>query len=62
MKERNDPPMIQGKPAIWDDDTPLLDAFSQWLCPVCNANLWDLYPKVTTPPGGLARSDPVRGS
>jgi predicted RNA-binding Zn-ribbon protein involved in translation (DUF1610 family) len=33
------PPTIWGKPATWDEDDPLLDTFSHWLCPHCGAHL-----------------------
>ena len=32
-------PHIHDKPAIWDEEKPLLDCFSQWRCPTCKANL-----------------------
>lgn len=32
-------PYINGKPAIWDDNPPLLDCLSQWRCPECNSAL-----------------------
>lgn len=32
-------PFIHGEKAIWDEKKPLLDCFSQWLCPKCKANL-----------------------
>ena len=36
----NGVPIINGKPALWDDKPSLLpDAFSQWRCPECRANL-----------------------
>ena len=35
----NGKPYINGKPAVWDDTPPLLDCFSHWKCPECNAAL-----------------------
>ena len=32
-------PYVWGKPAIKDDEPPLLDCFSQWKCPHCHAPL-----------------------
>ena len=32
-------PWINGKPALLDENEPLLDCFSRWLCPECDANL-----------------------
>lgn len=32
-------PYINGKPAIWDDNKPTLDCFSNYRCPECEANL-----------------------
>ena len=32
-------PYIHGQRAIWDENEPLIDAFSQWRCPVCKANV-----------------------
>lgn len=32
-------PHVWGRPATKDDEPPLLDCFSQWRCPHCNAHM-----------------------
>lgn len=32
-------PYVWGRPAMKDDEPPLLDCFSQWRCPHCNAHM-----------------------